>query len=250
MKLREWIKNQNFDYKECLYLIKGVFGFDNIDLDEEINFFPLFCLNKSMELRKQNIPLAKILQKKYFYKYLFHTNLDTLDPRPESENIINYVKGKPRSILDLGTGTGCLLLSLLKNFPKAFGTGIDISEKALEVALINKENLNVKKASFKIGNWGYEVSGHYDLIVCNPPYVDKKLNLTQETLHDPESALFGNEDVYHDIMKSLENVTFGQLIFEVPNYLLDKLQFSYNILGHENDIYFIEFDNVYKKDYL
>lgn len=119
-------------------------------------------------------PVAQILGRRAFWRLDFEITGDVLDPRPETETLVALaLEGPtPRRILDLGTGSGAILVSLLAAWPSATGTGTDISGAALEVATRNAERHNVaSRASFQVADWCKGASGPYDLIVSNPPYI-------------------------------------------------------------------------------
>lgn len=152
-------------------------------------------------------PLDKILGYKEFYKYNFSVNHNVLSPRPDTEILleeaINLASNKKVSVLDLGTGSGCILLSLLKENPKAEGVGVDISEDALQIAQKNAKALNVeKKVKWLNLDWFksdflQKINAQFDLIVSNPPYIPDKdiAQLEDEVkLYDPLYALSGGED--------------------------------------------------------
>ena len=136
--------------------------------DEELNSFIL--------RRLAGEPVAKIIGKKGFWKDDFIVSKDVLDPRPDSETLIEAVlekfpdKNTALHILDLGTGSGCLLLSLLGEYKNATGIGIDISEKALAIANQNKGD---KKAEFTKHDMRHDLSdlGKFDIMISNPPYI-------------------------------------------------------------------------------
>ncbi|MDR3285734.1 MAG: peptide chain release factor N(5)-glutamine methyltransferase [Holosporales bacterium] len=162
-------------------------------------------------------PLTKITGIASFWKYSFITNQDTLDPRPESEVIIetvlNYLQDKTAKLhfLDIGTGTGCLLISCLKEYPNSTGLGIDLSKKAIAVAQKNAVILEVAdRATFIAKNWNDDVRGVFDVILCNPPYIKEDEKLSQEVLCDPKKALFGGKDglsAYREIFPKIrENI--------------------------------------------
>lgn len=116
-------------------------------------------------------PVSQILGRRAFWKHDFHVTPDTLDPRPETETLVEAALARPfASVLDLGTGTGAILLSLLAERPGARGTGTDISAPALVVARGNAARLGVR-ADFIHSDWFSAVSGGFDLIVSNPPYI-------------------------------------------------------------------------------
>ncbi len=152
-------------------------------------------------------PLDKILGHKEFYKYNFSVNHNVLSPRPDTEILleeaINLASNKKVSVLDLGTGSGCILLSLLKENPKSEGVGVDISEEALQIAQKNAKALNVeKKVKWLNLDWFksdflQKINAQFDLIVSNPPYIPNKdiAQLEDEVkLYDPLYALSGGED--------------------------------------------------------
>lgn len=155
--------------------------------------------NLSLERRLTREPLAKILQQKEFWSLPFKTTKDTLDPRPDSETLIEAVLEKytdpaaSLKILDLGTGTGCLLLSLLSEYKNATGIGVDLSDKALDVARYNAAALKLKdRASFLHSNWLENVEGTFDIILSNPPYIppSHSKDLAPELAFDPDMALY------------------------------------------------------------
>lgn len=126
--------------------------------------------------RIQHQPMAQILGQREFYGRNFRVTSDVLDPRPDTELIIDSAMEHPFStVLDLGTGTGCILLSLLCERPGSTGIGTDISPKALDVAGSNAKALHVTNRVHLIqSDWFANVSGMFDLIVSNPPYVSAK----------------------------------------------------------------------------
>lgn len=155
--------------------------------------------------RVKGEPLSRLKGTREFWSLPFHLNAHTLDPRPETETIVegvlNWVgnqKTNPWRILDLGTGSGCLLISLLYELPQAWGVGVDIQEAALPIAQANATLNGVEtRAIFSHGNWGDALEGPFDLIVSNPPYIplhhEEKLEAGVR-LFDPSLALFGGED--------------------------------------------------------
>ncbi|OSP55425.1 peptide chain release factor N(5)-glutamine methyltransferase [Pseudoruegeria sp. SK021] len=118
-------------------------------------------------------PVAQITGKRAFYGRIFKVTRDVLDPRPETETLIAAALETPATrILDLGTGSGCILLTLLSEFPNAVGIGTDLSEAALTVAAANAERLGVAdRADFQQADWTDGLCGPFDLIVSNPPYI-------------------------------------------------------------------------------
>lgn len=118
-------------------------------------------------------PVAQIIGQRQFWGLTFRVTQDTLDPRPDTEALVaEAVKSPFLNMLDIGTGTGCILLACLKSTPFARGLGVDISPAALEVAKGNALVLGLEaRAAFRTSNWFSDVAGRYDLIVSNPPYI-------------------------------------------------------------------------------
>ena len=239
MELTTWLKEaaKEISYQECVYLAKSVLEIEFIN-EETLTPIAQKCLNYTLNQRKQGIPLSKIIGKKYFMESAFITTKDTLDPRPETEFLIENISIKPRTILDLGTGTGCIALSLLKKFPKAKALAIDISADALQVAKKNAMRLNLeKRIEFLQNNWANGIKNKFDLIISNPPYINPNAKL-DDAKYDPQLALIGDHKTYEEVWLSAKNIQFKEFIFEVPQDLLEKVQ---SIFKQEN----IEIKKVY-----
>lgn len=172
--------------------------------------------NLAIERRIKKEPVAYIIGKKEFWSENFTVNRSTLVPRPETElliyKVINFFKNKTINILDIGTGSGCLLLSVLKQLSLARGIGIDISSKAIKIAKINSRNLNlINKAKFRVCDLNKFYTGKYDLIISNPPYIPSKdiKNLTKDIInYEPKSALDGGIDGLDLIKKVIYKSTY------------------------------------------
>ncbi len=123
--------------------------------------------------REARQPVAQITGRRLFWGHWFRVTRDTLDPRPDTEALVAEALSQPfLKMLDLGTGTGCILLSCLKGMPMARGVGVDISEPALAVAAENSCDLGLgDRARFLRSDWFSNLSGAFDLIVSNPPYI-------------------------------------------------------------------------------
>ena len=133
----------------------------------------------AIKRRIKKEPIAYIIGKKEFWSEDFMVNHGTLIPRPETElliyKIINFFKNKKINILDIGTGSGCILLSILKELVNSRGIGIDISTRAIKIAKINSKNLNLlNRSKFTVFDISKFNVGKYDLIVSNPPYIPSK----------------------------------------------------------------------------
>ena len=172
-------------------------------------------LDELVNRRLSGEPIAKILGYKEFYGRRFFTNAHTLDPRPDSETLIDAVLkyfsvDALYQILDLGLGTGCLLFTLLSELPNSYGVGIDYSWDALMVAQKNQAYLNLTNQSALIhGNWATALQGSFDIIVSNPPYIATSEQLDVSTLHDPKLALFSGEtgvEAYAQILPQIKSL--------------------------------------------
>jgi release factor glutamine methyltransferase len=182
-----------------------------------------------IERRRKGEPVAYLINKKDFWKDEFFVNKDVLIPRPDTELIIEqvlkiYSKDSQLQALDIGTGSGCILLSILKERPNFYGTGIDISKKSIKVSKLNAKQLNltgrVKFFHSSIDNFKI---GKYDLIVSNPPYIEL-LNLKyleKDVINfEPKLALSGGFDGFSKIRKVINKAKTlikknGKFILEI-----------------------------------
>ena len=182
-----------------------------------------------IERRKKGEPIAYLINKKEFWKDEFFVNKDVLIPRPDTELIIEqvlkiYSKEEQLQALDIGTGSGCILLSILKERPNFYGTGIDISKKSINVSKINAKQLNltnrVKFIHSSVDNFNI---GKYDIIVSNPPYIEI-LNLKyleKDVVNfEPKLALSGGFDGFSKIRKVINKANTlikknGKFILEI-----------------------------------
>ncbi len=184
-----------------------------LELGRELNPEEAGKFNQLIERRLKNEPVAYITGKKEFWSLDFLVTRDTLIPRPDSETLVEAAlrraenianeRAGPRKltdigILDIGTGTGCLLIALLKELPLAHGIGADISGPALLVAEHNAEKHGVSgRVQFVKSNWCESVEGTFDLILSNPPYIAEGdfIHLTKDiTGYEPYSALVSGPD--------------------------------------------------------
>jgi release factor glutamine methyltransferase len=145
-------------------------------------------------------PVAYITGRREFWSLDLAVSPAVLIPRPDSETLIEAALAArrdrpPATILDLGTGSGALLLAALSEWPRARGLGVDRSAAALAVAQGNAERLGfARRAAFAQGDWGAGVRGRFDVILCNPPYVETDAELAPEVRREPASALFAGPD--------------------------------------------------------
>ena len=180
-----------------------------LNLHKEIEKKDFDYFNNLIQERAKSKPIAQIIKKKDFWKYEFIVNNNVLIPRPDTEILIEQalklVKNKNRlQILDIGIGSGCILMSILKEKKNFIGTGIDISNKSLQISKVNGQKLRINNRLrlFKsnIDNFN---TGKYDLIVSNPPYI-KKSNLKcleKDIGFEPKQALDGGLDGLSEIRK-------------------------------------------------
>ena len=192
---------------------------------------------KLIKARSYREPIAYLTNKKFFWESEFFVTKDTLIPRPDTEiiveNVLSLTKHKTRlNILDIGVGSGCVLLSILKEKQNFFGTGIDISRNCLNITKINAINLEVNgRLKLYKSNVDKFTLGKYDLIVSNPPYIKKyKLKYLEKDVRDfePIHALDGGLDGLLEIKKVIKKSSElikkkGQFILEIGFDQKDKV---------------------------
>ena len=196
---------------------------------ELLNSEQLDKFKNLIERRKKGEPIAYLINKKEFWKDEFFVNKDVLIPRPDTEVIIEqvlkiYSREEQLQVLDIGTGSGCILLSILKERSNFYGTGIDISKKSINISKFNAKQLNlmnrVKFFNSSVDNFKI---GKYDLIVSNPPYI-KMLNLKyleKDVVNfEPKLALSGGLDGFSKIRKVINKARTlikknGKFILEI-----------------------------------
>ena len=173
-----------------------------INFDKKVSKYVENSFRKLIIRRSTKEPLAYILKNKEFWSKNFFVNRSTLIPRPETEllceNVIKIFKNKNPYILDIGTGTGCILLSILSEIKNRKGIGVDISAKAIAVAKKNSNNLALnKRAKFFTSSLDNIENYKFDLIVSNPPYIKTSdiKNLSDDVRKfEPKIALDGGKD--------------------------------------------------------
>ena len=206
----------------------------NLDKDIEKTNFNIF--KEYLIRRSRNEPIAYILGEKEFWSKNFIVNKDTLIPRPETELLVDKLskifKDKKISILDIGTGSGCIIVSLLSNLKQSTGTGIDISKKAIFTAKMNASRYKLSNR-IKLINKSFEnvFDKKFDLIVSNPPYIERKAikNLSEDIKkYEPRMALDGGKDgvdlIKKVIYKSKDILKIkGTLALEIGNEQIKKV---------------------------
>jgi len=198
-----------------------------LNLHKEIKKRDLDYFDNLIQERAKSKPIAQIIKKKDFWKYEFIVNNNVLIPRPDTEILIEQalklVKNKNRlQILDIGIGSGCILMSILKEKKNFIGTGIDISNKSLQISKVNGQKLRInnrlKLFKSNIDNFN---TGKYDLIVSNPPYI-KKSNLKcleKDIGFEPKQALDGGLDGLSEIRKVINKST--ELIKRSGHFIIE-----------------------------
>ena len=200
-----------------------------LNLKEILNDKQLESFNSFIERRKNGEPIAYLVNKKEFWKDEFFVNKDVLIPRPDTELIIEqvlkiYSKQSKLQVLDVGTGSGCILLSILKERPNFYGTGIDISKKSINISKFNTKQLNLtNRVKFFHSSVDNFKLGKYDLIVSNPPYIkllDLKYLEKDIVNFEPKLALCGGFDGFLKIRKVINRAKNlirknGKLILEI-----------------------------------
>lgn len=199
--------------QEAKLLLGRVLGEDARQLlargDTELAADQLSAFMELIERRCDRVPLSHLLGRREFWSLEFSVNADVLDPRPDSETIVEAAlaqlaardhdwRARAWRILDLGTGSGCLLLALLHECENAVGLGVDRSEAALAVARSNAQGLGLaSRANFQAGDWAAGLNRRFDLVVSNPPYIATGAIaglMPEVAKHEPRLALDGGAD--------------------------------------------------------
>ena len=188
--------------------------------------------------REQRQPVSQIVGRREFWSLSFDVTRDVLTPRPDSETLIEAVleqlpdRTAPIRILDLGTGTGCLLLTLLSEYGSATGVGIDVSPAALQVAARNGQKLGLDaRVDWMLGQWDTQLDANFDVVISNPPYIESGAlaALDRDVVdYEPHLALDGGADgldAYREILTHMANVLAanGLLAFEIGEGQADAI---------------------------
>ena len=196
--------------------------------NKNLNRIELFNFQKLIQRRSIGKPLAHLTNKKFFWNSEFYITQDTLIPRPDTELVVDCVLNLTRSknninILEIGIGSGCILLSILKDRKSFYGTGIDISKKCLNISKINAINLNLlsRLKLYKSSVDKFNI-GKYDLVVSNPPYIKKlKIKDLEKDVakFEPKLALDGGLDGLSEIRKVVKKTS--ELIKKNGKFVLE-----------------------------
>tara|TARA_B100000902_G_scaffold388565_1_gene434412 strand:+ start:655 stop:1497 length:843 start_codon:yes stop_codon:yes gene_type:complete len=237
------LKNQSINTAQldAEILMTKVIGKDKkyliLNNSKKLNNYKLNLYKRLIKERANRKPIAYLTNKKFFWKYEFFVTEDALIPRPDTEILIEKVldvtKNKNKiSVLDIGVGSGCVLLTILKEKKNFLGTGIDISKKCLNICKINANKLELhNRVKFFKSDVDKFTLGKYDLIVSNPPYVNKSdiKYLERDVANfEPKLALDGGLDGLSEIRKVVRKSSElikknGKLILEIGFNQKDKI---------------------------
>ena len=217
-----------------------------VNLEKKVSKKKILKYEILIKKKLKKFPTAYLLGNKEFYSMNFKVNKNTLIPRPETEIIIEEIKKKFQNkknllVLDLGTGSGCILLSILKEFKNAIGIGIDKFLETVKVARINSKKNNLSKRSkfFKLDwtqkdffkqvlkiNKKFSGNEKFDLVVSNPPYLLKnEINtLMSEVLYEPKKSLYDNKD----------GLSFYKRVLPKINLLVSENSYTYIEINPKN----------------
>ena len=211
------VKNANLD---CEVLLSNTISKDReyliLNLKQNLDKEYIDFFYNLIERRKKGEPVAYLINKKEFWKETFYVNKDVLIPRPDTEHLIEEVikytyKDSKLHILDIGTGSGCILLSILRERKKFNGTGIDISKKSIDISRYNAKKLKLNnRTKFYISDVDNFLIGKYDVIISNPPYIEKlSLKYLDRDVVDfePKLALNGGHDGFSKITKVINKTS-------------------------------------------
>ena len=199
-----------------------------ISLNQKINDRNILDFNRLILRRLKKEPIALILNEKEFWSKNYEVNKSTLIPRPETElmveSLVKIYKNKKLSIIDIGTGSGCILLSLLSELKDSYGVGLDISKDAIKIAKKNAKKHNILNNVRFINKSLNDIHNQkYDLVVSNPPYIqtrDIKYLDDDIKMHEPKIALDGGNDGLDLIKKVIYKTKYilklnGRLALEI-----------------------------------
>lgn len=225
------IERPRFEARILLAHVLGIKPLDLIsDPERNCSFEQTQQFESLVGRRVCREPISHLLGRREFWSLNFRVTRDVLDPRPDSETIVAEalkrfpIKRDPFSVLDIGVGSGCLLLSVLHERPLANGLGIDVSQAAIDIAIANASQMGLaNRAEFKCTSWVREIATKFDLILCNPPYIPSseiELLETEVRKYEPRLALDGGWDglaAYRKIIPQLRRILnrTGLAIFEL-----------------------------------
>ena len=208
---------ERFEKESILYILfEDMFRIPKIDFvaDKQIDWITAdqYTLDEALKKLNKLVPVQYIIGRSFFYKYYFRLNADTLIPRPETEELVQHIISDNTyiapSIIDIGTGSGCIAICLAANIKNAHVTALDISTSALNIARINAADNNVKVDFIELDFLSdyKKIPGTFDIIVSNPPYVleSEKKHMHENVLeYEPHLALFVSDQsalIYYEAL--------------------------------------------------
>ena len=240
--LNEYFSSKMFEFeslnideykKKSELLIQDILEINKSDIytkNYHVPYEKIQLLENAFLKLKKNTPVQHILGKSFFYNDEFFTPPGTFIPRPETELIIDCVRNdfpilEKKNVLEVGSGTGCLSISIAKLYKNFFVTGIDISKKAIKTSIKNAKKLNCSNVQFSEKDLFNMSFNQYDIIISNPPYlaVDEICFLDESVKnHDPFIALSDNKDGLSFYKFFINNIDLflkkdGIMYFEIPN---------------------------------
>ena len=256
MKISDFLK---IDYDTSLialtYILDKSKSYILMNQNLELNNKQIERLKDIINKRENSYPLQYAIGEREFYNIRLKVDKRALIPRFETEIIVDYLiksQMKKDSILDIGTGSGAIAISLAKNIENTFVIGSDIEDKALSLALENKEFTGVENVDFVKSDLFNNIKGKFDLIISNPPYINKNdyEDLDKELYFEPKSALYGGEDglyFYREIIRNACKFLTdkGHLVFEIgydQKNVLNRLLLEQGFVNIQNIKDFNDFD--------
>lgn len=256
MKISDFLK---IDYDTSLialtYILDKSKSYILMNQNLELNNKQIERLKDIINKRENSYPLQYAIGEREFYNIRLKVDKRALIPRFETEIIVDYLiksQMKKDSILDIGTGSGAIAISLAKNIENTFIIGSDIEDKALSLAMENKEFTGIENVDFVKSDLFNNIKGKFDLIISNPPYINKKdyESLDKELYFEPKSALYGGcdgLDFYRGIIKNSSKYlnNKGHLVFEIgydQKNILNRLLKDEGFVNIENIKDFNDFD--------
>lgn len=256
MKISDFLK---IDYDTSLialtYILDKSKSYILMNQNLELNNKQIERLKDIINKRENSYPLQYAIGEREFYNIRLKVDKRALIPRFETEIIVDYLiksKMKKDIILDIGTGSGAIAISLAKNIENTFVIGSDIEDNALSLALENKEFTGIENVDFVKSDLFNNIKGKFDLIISNPPYINKKdyESLDKELYFEPKSALYGGcdgLDFYRGIIKNSSKYlnNKGHLVFEIgydQKNILNRLLKDEGFVNIENIKDFNDFD--------
>lgn len=256
MKISDFLK---IDYDTSLialtYILDKSKSYILMNQNLELNNKQIERLKDIINKRENSYPLQYAIGEREFYNIRLKVDKRALIPRFETEIIVDYLiksQMKKDSILDIGTGSGAIAISLAKNIENTYVIGSDIEDKALSLAMENKEFTGIENVDFVKSDLFNNIKGKFDLIISNPPYINKKdyESLDKELYFEPKSALYGGcdgLDFYRGIIKNSSKYlnNKGHLVFEIgydQKNILNRLLKDEGFVNIENIKDFNDFD--------